>query len=171
MFVVPPAIRTVPAAVFTLFLAMMSLHVFELSQLLTLSVLFVIHPLYYWTVFRPSIFPVWLAFVLGFLIDLVSGNVLGLNAFLFVLSVLVIAKQQRYLLSQPFAAQWAGFFLVSLSIELMRWLLMMLVNWAFLSPAPGLVSAILSGALYPVTALVMLACLRVIQPHKAESSL
>jgi rod shape-determining protein MreD len=171
MLVVPPAIRAVPASLFTLLLALMSMHSFNLSSLLTVNMLLVLHALYYWSIFRPSVLPFWVAFILGFMVDLVSGNLLGLNAFLFVLSMLVISSQRRYLLSQPFAAQWAGFLCVALAVECIRWGVMMLVNWAFLSPASGLVSAVLSAVLYPVTALIMLGCLRIITHHEAERTL
>jgi rod shape-determining protein MreD len=171
MVMVPPAIRTVPAVIFTVLLAAMSVHAFELSSLLTLNILFILHPLYYWSIYRPTILPFWAAFVLGFLIDLVSGNLLGLNAFVLVLSMIMISNQRRYLLSQPFATQWAGFLCVSVAVECIRWLVMMLVNWAYLSPVSGFVSAVFSAVLYPVTALIMLGCLRLIAHHTTERTL
>lgn len=165
-----PAIRAVPAVAFTLFMGVMSLQTFVLSPILTLSMLLVFHPLYYWCVFRPSLFPAWLAFLLGISIDFVSGF-LGLNAFLLVFASFVIMRQRRYLLSQPFATQWAGFMFVSLSAELLRWLVMMGVNFTFFSPVSALVSAVCSAALYPFTALVMQGCVRLISPDRTNESL
>jgi rod shape-determining protein MreD len=165
MAVVPPAIRAVPAVALTLLLALLSMRSFELSSLVTLQLLLVMHALYYWTVFRPSLFPAWAAFLLGFAIDLMAGRLLGLNAFLLVFATLVIMRQRRYLRSQPFATQWAGFLLVALGAEAIRWLVMGLVTMTMFSPASALASAVCSAALYPLTSLVMLGCLRLISPR------
>jgi len=109
MAAIPPAIRAIPAIILILVMVFFSIRSFELSELITLQLLLVLHPLYYFIIYRPSLFPAWLAFLLGFAIDLVGGSLLGLNAFLLVFASLVISRQRRYLLSQPFATQWAGF--------------------------------------------------------------
>lgn len=169
--VIPPAIRVVPAIAVTMLLAVLSMKSFELSFLMTLQMLLVMHPLYYWSVFRPGLFPAWYAFLLGFAVDLVSGQLLGLNAFLLVFATLVIGRQRRYLLSQPFATQWAGFLVLSLCAEAIRWLVMGLVSMTLFSPASALASALCSAALYPLTSLVMLACLRLISPRSSGESI
>lgn len=167
----PAAIRNIPAIVFTLLLALLSMRSIELSTLITLQVLLIVHALYYWTIYRPGLFPAWAAFILGFAIDLMAGKLLGLNAFLLVFATLVIARQRRYLLSQPFATQWAGFLVVSLCTESIRWLAMGVVTMTLFSPASATASAIANGALYPLTALVMHACLRLISPRNKSESL
>lgn len=169
--VVPPAIRAVPAVVVTVILAALSMQSFALSTLLTVSMLLVLHPLYFWGVFRPQVFPAWLAFLLGFLIDLVSGKLLGLNAFLLVFVQMVIQRQRRYLLSQPFATQWGAFLFVAIATEIARWGVMVIVEMTVFSPLDALTSAVCSGALYSVTALVMQACLRLISPHSRHDRL
>ncbi|NBX65866.1 MAG: rod shape-determining protein MreD [Proteobacteria bacterium] len=165
MVPVPLAARVAPAIAFILLLALLSMQSFTLSSLLTVNMALVLHALYFWSVFRPRIFPAWLAFLLGFLIDIVSGRLLGLNAFLFVFIQLVILRQRRYLLSQPFATQWGAFLFLALVAEALRWGIMALVDTAILSPLPALTSAVCSAAIYPITALVMQACLRVISPY------
>jgi rod shape-determining protein MreD len=167
----PHAARAVPAILLTLVLALFSMRSFELSPLITLQLLLVLHPIYYWTLFRPTLFPAWLAFLLGFAIDLVAGSLLGLNAFLLVFASLVIARQRRYLLSQPFATQWAGFLLVSLAAEAIRWSVMGLVTMTVFSPASAAASAICNAALYPLTSLVMYGALALISPYKIKDKI
>lgn len=171
MFTVPFVIRALPAAVFTLVLAAVSMQSFVLSDLLTISMLLILHPLYFWGIFKPQLFPVWLAFLLGFLIDIVSGTLLGLNAFLLVFVQIIVSRQRRYLLSQPFAAQWTSFMVIALGAELIRWLVMMLLNFMFFPPASALTSAVCCAAIYPVSALVMQACLRLVSSYQSKGTL
>lgn len=168
---IPPAIRAVPAVALTLVMALFSMQSFVLSDLVTLQLLLVLHPLYYFTVFRPALFPAWLAFLLGFSIDLVGGSLLGLNAFLLVFASLVISRQRRYLLSQPFATQWAGFLVLSLAAEGLRWLVMGAVTMTLFSPASAFASAICNAALYPLTSLVLLGAYALISPDKTRETL
>lgn len=133
-----------------------------LSVPVTIQVLFILHPLYYFGVFKPGVFPMWLAFLLGFLIDLLVGRLLGLNAFLLVMLSLLIARQQRYLRSQPFATQWAGFLVLCFGAEAVRWGVMMLTHMTLFSPVSAAISALANAALYPLSALLMGGVLRVL---------
>lgn len=121
----------------------------------TIQVLFILHPLYYFGVFRPGAFPIWMAFLLGFLIDLLVGRLLGLNAFMLVMLSLVIDKQQRYLRSQPFAAQWVGFFVLCFGAEGVRWSVMALTHMTMFSPISAMISALVNATIYPISALFM----------------
>lgn len=169
--VIPPAIRAIPAIVLTLIFALFSMRSFEMSSLLTIQLLLILHPLYYWIVFRPQLFPAYLAFILGFAIDLVGGSLLGLNAFLLVFVSLVIGRQRRYLLSQPFATQWAGFLLLSMTTEAIRWVVMVTVNLTLFSPASAFVSAICNASLYPLTSLVMLGAFKLLSSSSKRETL
>lgn len=156
MAIIPLQLRAIPAVLVTLLFAALSLlKGYELSSLLTLQILFILHPLYYWSVFRPALFPPWFAFLIGFAIDVYVGSLLGLNAFLLVFISLVIARQERYLRSQPFATQWAGFMLVCVGAEFIRWLIMSAATMTLFPIASQMVSALCNAALYPVTVLVM----------------
>lgn len=171
MAAIPPAIRAIPAIVLILLFALFSMRSFELSDLITLQLLLILHPLYYWLVFRPGLFPAWLAFLLGFAIDLVGGSLLGLNAFLLVFAHLVIMRQRRYLLSQPFATQWAGFLVVSFAAEAIRWLVMGAVTMTIFPPASAFASALCNAALYPLSSLVMLGAFQLISPARTRETL
>lgn len=151
-----------PAVFLTCLFIVLSAQSYPLSASVTLQMILVLHALYYWTIFRPALFPVWAAFLAGFAIDLVGGSLLGLNAFLLVLTQIVIGRQRRYLLSQPFATQWAGFLVVSLAYEGARWAVMGLVTWTIFSPVSAMASAVCSGALYALSSFLMTGCLRLV---------
>ena len=163
MAIIPFQLRAVPAVVVTfLFTALSLVKGYELSSILTVQLLLILHPLYYWGVFRPSLFPAWLAFLIGFAIDIRVGNLLGLNAFLLVFIMMMVAKQQRYLRSQPFATQWTGFTLICLAAELIRWAILSALNVVPFPIMSALVSGVCNAALYPVTTLVMGLALKLI---------
>lgn len=168
---VVPILRALPAILLTLAFTLFSMHSFVLSSLVTLQLLMILHAIYYWTLFRPTLFPAWLAFLLGFAIDIIGGSLLGLNAFLLVFLTTVIARQRRYLLSQPFATQWAGFLLLAIAAESIRWIVMVTVSMTLFSPASALTSAIFNAAIYPLTSLVMPLCLRLISPYKTRGAI
>lgn len=156
MAFIPFHIRAIPAIVLTLLFAALSLmNAYPLSATLSLQILFILHPLYYWGVFRPSLFPAWFAFLLGFMIDIYTDGLLGLNAFLLVFLSLLIDRQGRYLRSQPFSTQWVGFLLVCMGAEVVRWFIMSLANFTLFPIASQLMSGLCNAALYPVTALVI----------------
>lgn len=133
-----------------------------MGEAITIQILFILHPLYYLGVFKPGAFPIWLAFLLGFLIDLLVGRLLGLNAFLLVMFSLLIGRQQRYLRSQPFATQWAGFLVLCFAAEGVRWLGMVLTSMTWFSLMSALISALANAAIYPLSALFMGGVLRVL---------
>jgi rod shape-determining protein MreD len=166
-----PWLRFVPATVFTLLLAVFSMQSFDLAFGHTLQILFILHAVYFWSMQRAAVLPAWLVFLLGFLVDLAVGRLLGLNAFLLVFVQMVVERQRRYLLSQPFLTQWAAFMLLVFCVEMLRWGVMVLVNMAVFSPVSALLSAFLCGALYPLTALVMQACHRLILPARTSETL
>jgi len=159
-------LRAVPAVAITFVFAVLSLvKGYELSPLLTIQMLLILHPLYYWGIFRPSLFPAWAAFLIGFAIDIRVGNLLGLNAFLLVMIQVLIGKQQRYLRGQPFATQWTGFMLLCMAVELIRWAILSVLTMTPFPMTSALVSGLCNAALYPVTTLVMAMTHRLISGH------
>jgi len=77
--------------------------------------------IYYWSVHRPTLIPVWLVFLGGCLLDVMIGVPVGFNAAVFVLLQWIAIDQRRFLMGQPFMALWLGFCFVSLVAMLMQW--------------------------------------------------
>lgn len=156
-------LKTIPVSLIILFYAGLSLAGgYTLGSVYTIQILLLLHPLYYLGVFRPGAFPVWLAFLLGFFVDLQVGRLLGLNAFLLVVLSLLIHEQQRYLRSQPFATQWAGFLVMCFGVEGVRWAVMTVTHMTVFSPVSAGISALANAALYPLSAVCMGAVLKML---------
>lgn len=110
---------------------------------------------YYWSLYRPTLLPVWLVFIAGFITDAVSGAPLGVSAALYVLVRWVIGQQRRYLAGQNFPVVWLGFMFVLAFSLLFQWVVIGLVNWRF-SPPADLGGAFLCGvAIFPLINVVL----------------
>jgi rod shape-determining protein MreD len=82
---------------------------------------FVLMALYYWAIYRPTLYAPASVFGIGLLIDFISGMPPGLNALLFVLIQWLIREQRRFLMGQTFVVKWIIFGLVLTGFEGFLW--------------------------------------------------
>lgn len=105
---------------------------------------------YYWSIFRPTLMPFWLVFVMALCLDLLGGFPPGLHAFIYLVLQWLIIDQRRLLLAQPFIVIWSVFALILTVSYLAGWLILSLAQWQIL-PYLTLLSPVLSGiTLYPL---------------------
>lgn len=89
--------------------------------------------LFYWSVYRPTLIPIWLAFIFGLMID-VYGGYLGLNALGFTLIRFIISSQRRLFVGQPFINIFLGFSVAILLFYAMQWSVMAMLSGTMVSP-------------------------------------
>ena len=65
--------------------------------------------LFYWACYWPRMIHPAFLFALGLLEDVLSGSVIGLHAFLYILIYIVIISQRRLILKEPFPVVWGIF--------------------------------------------------------------
>jgi rod shape-determining protein MreD len=111
--------------------------------------------LYYWSIYRPTLVPPWLAFLCGVAADVLSGGPMGLSACLFVLIQWLVSDQRRFLMGQSFVVVWIGFFFVSIIAALIEWLLFGLVHFNWPSLQPKLFSVLLGFSIFPFICLCL----------------
>ncbi len=109
----------------------------------------VLMAIYYWSMYRPTLIPAWLLFIMGILMDLISVLPLGLNAVIFVASGLGIARKRRFLMTQPFIVVWIGFCALCFGMLSLRWALISVLNWYLFPFTSILNSSLLGGLLFP----------------------
>ncbi len=105
--------------------------------------------IYDWSLRRPDLFPAIFAFLLGFLLDVVSGDIFGLGALTCVLAHYGAAAQRRFLARRGLAHAWVGLAATALLIAPVAWV----VASAYVGQAQPLGAVValtlLTAALYP----------------------
>lgn len=123
--------------------------------------------IYYWSIYRPTLLPVWAAFLAGTIIDLLSFYPLGIHAILFVLVRWVLTDQRLFLASQSFFMVWVIFCAVAFVSNLYLWASLSLFHFSLKPILSTLVSFTSTALLFPVIsiALHMLQKLLPLQAH------
>lgn len=116
---------------------------------------FFLMALYFWSVYRPTLIPPWLAFVAGLLMDLLSGGILGLNAMLFVLVRVAVVDQRRFILAQSFMMVWLGFALVNFIYHIAQWAIFSLIKWHIMPISQLWAGLLLGFAFFPIVSIVL----------------
>ncbi|MDX2027933.1 MAG: rod shape-determining protein MreD [Alphaproteobacteria bacterium] len=111
---------------------------------------FALMMVYYWAIHRPDLFRPWMAFLIGFLNDIVHSLPLGLSALLFVAAHQVIFRQRRFFVGHSFSMIWWGFALTVFLVTLAAWILQNLIAWTFLPVLPAVMQCVLAIVLFPL---------------------
>lgn len=115
---------------------------------------FFLMAIYYWSIHRPSLIPVWFCFACGLVIDL-GGGVVGVNALMFVLFRWLILRQRRFLMGQPFLSLVLGFAIVCTVYSIVQWGISGLPNMMW-PPVTHLAVSVLYGVVFSPMFLVFL---------------
>ena len=111
--------------------------------------------IYYWSLYRPTLIPVWLVFLSGLVMDLLSGVPLGLHAFIFVLVRWSVTRQRRFLTGQTFLMVWLAFVFVFLASLLLQWGMMSLSSMTVF-PLHDLALSLVAGVfIFPVITMML----------------
>ena len=116
---------------------------------------------YYWAVSRPELLPAPVVFAVGLFQDMLSGVPAGMNALLLLLAYGITVSQRRVFSGRSFSVVWSGFLLAAAAVGAAQWLLMSILAGSLLAPQPVLMQFMLTVALYPVLAWVL------VQIHRA----
>ena len=105
---------------------------------------------YYWTVHRPDLMPLWAVFSIGLFSDLVGGGRIGIGAFLALVVYGIVASQRRFFISRSFAVIWFGFGLVALAVAALDWSLHSALIGQVLDIRPAMFQYLTTVAAYPL---------------------
>ena len=110
---------------------------------------------YYWSVFRPELMPAGAAFLLGLLVDVLSGGPPGLNALVLILVHWAASGQRRALAGKSFAVGWLGYLLIAAGAAVVNWFFASLFHTTAIESVPLVVSHAIGTAAYPLVALAL----------------
>lgn len=109
---------------------------------------FFLMALYYWSLFRPTLLPLWLVFIAGLGFDLLGGGILGVYALLFLVVRVFVTRQRRFLIGQTFMMIWLGYALLSSVFVLMQWAMLSVLSLQMLPIGESLLHALLSTVFF-----------------------
>lgn len=105
---------------------------------------------FYWSIFRADLMTMLGAFLIGLVVDLLSGGPIGLYAVLLLLTHALAVSQRRVFLGSSFLVNWWGYGMVALGSAVIGWVVACLLNWQMHDPRPLLTQLGLSLGLYPL---------------------
>jgi rod shape-determining protein MreD len=117
---------------------------------------FFLMAIYFWSIYRPTLTPLFYVFALGLLVDLQAGMPLGANALLLTILHSVVQRQRIFLMGQSFMILWLVFGMVAAVYGAALWLIMSVYLWSLQSIAPALFSFALSILIFPAISYVLL---------------
>lgn len=110
---------------------------------------------YYWSVFRPELMPAGAAFLLGLMVDVLSGGPPGLNALVLILVHWAASGQRRALAGKSFAVGWLGYLLIAAGAAVINWFVASAFHATVIESVPLLLSHAIGAAAYPLVAIFL----------------
>jgi rod shape-determining protein MreD len=107
---------------------------------------------YYWTVHRPDLMPVWAVFLIGLFQDLLSGGPVGVGVAALLVVHGMVVSLRRYFGGASLFALWLVFAPVAGAAIFTLWLLTCLLRGALLDPEPAAFQYLATMAAYPCLA-------------------
>lgn len=131
-----------------------SLPVFDIG---TVTPYFLLMGIYFWGVNRPGMIPSYLVFIFGILLDIVTGQPIGLNALSFLLIYFILYGQRRFLKGQAWPVLWFGFGIAAILVSAIHMLVFILTSWVWPGVTSAVLAVLISFLAYPLVIAPMIA--------------
>ena len=130
-------------------MAMVPVRIPEISPVLPSLALIAV---FYWSIYRPDLMPVWAVFLIGIFEDLLGGGPIGIGTISLLLVHGIVRSQPRFFASASFMVMWFLFALAAAGAIATVWLLTCLYYGVAVHPRPALFQFFLTVAIYPCLA-------------------
>jgi rod shape-determining protein MreD len=100
-------------------------------------------------IYRPDLLPPLATFLLGLVLDLLSGTPLGVSSLLFLIARSIVIRQRRFFVNRPFPFVWMGLMLLAVGAVAVLWAIGSAVNGVLLDPRPAALQVVLTVATFP----------------------
>lgn len=106
-------------------------------------------PVFYWGMMQAREMPYWFVFMVGLVIDAVSGLPLGLSSLLYVFFLVLLHMQRKYFHKEGFVIKWGYFALLLGATSAMNWAMLSLFNSRAENFLPAIIQWLLTVGCYP----------------------
>jgi len=155
--------RSISPFFVTLLLVLFSLVPLRIADLSPIVPALALIGVFFWSVHRPDLMPIWAVFIIGFVQDLLTGSVLGPGIVGLLAVHALVVWQHRFFLAASFAVIWCAFMLVAAAALAVTWLLTCIAMTAYVDPAPLFFQYLVTTAFYPCLAWAFLRGQRLFQ--------
>lgn len=104
---------------------------------------------FYWSLYRPEVFPYWIIFLIGLLQDSLLGTFFGISAFLYLLICAIVARSPRWFRHENFLKHWASFISICVVFFVLMWAVSSLLHGTMPPPLAPAMQCIMTILLYP----------------------
>ena len=154
--------RILLAQCVSVFLIFMNVISFSIPYAGEVRPFFVLMAIYYWAIYRPTLIPPVLTFIIGVLLDLLAGFPVGLHAILFLILQWAVSDNRVFLMGQPYSMVWLGFGLTCVGFVFLEGLFFLAYIGGLPSLQVVLSSIALSVLLFPLITLLFIAAHRIL---------
>lgn len=107
---------------------------------------------FYWSIHHPLLMPAPVVFLLGILLDILSGGPFGMSSLILLAVHGVCISQRRVFVGQAFILNWWGFLLIAIGTAFASWLVACIYYFAYVRPETIAIQLLLTLAVFPVFA-------------------
>jgi rod shape-determining protein MreD len=111
---------------------------------------------YFWSLFRPASLPPPIVFAIGLLLDLLGYLPIGVSVLSLLILHGVVLRSRRALAQQRFLVVWLALIWLGAATAVVMWTLTSLLNLQLMPPGPALFQAMLTAAIYPALAILLI---------------
>jgi rod shape-determining protein MreD len=155
--------KSVPALT-TLVLLVVSVLPLRVPDYATVTPLFALASIYYWTIYQPELLPPIVVFACGLVLDLLTGTPLGVSPLLLLLSRTIVVTQRRFFVNRLFPFVWGGFTLLAAMAIGFLWLLGSGLQGAMLDMRAAALQWVLTVASFPAIGYLLMRVQRAFVP-------
>jgi rod shape-determining protein MreD len=148
------AARLLPVAT-TFVAAILSIEPVYIPGYASLTPAFTLMTVYHWTIYRPDLLPPLAIFLIGIVLDLLSGAPPGVTALFLLLARALVLRHRRSFINRGFPFVWGGFTLLTGAGMLGLWILHCLLSWEWLEFRGSTFRAVLTISLFPVASFLL----------------
>ena len=106
--------------------------------------------LYFWSVFRPDLVPIWLVFLFGLLLDFMGGGIVGYITISFLLVRAIVGDQNHLFLVMPTLMLWAIGGVIILLFDGLGWLIYGVIAVRWVNIFVPLINSLFSVIMIPL---------------------